>query len=103
MAEYLRGKRKNFDLSFMVEGTAFDKAVWQETLKIPCGEVRTYKDVAKEIGKPNAARAVGGALRRNPIPIIIPCHRVIASNGIGGYTPGLRYKLALLKLEKMSC
>jgi len=102
LTEYFSGRRKKFNLSFTAEGTAFDQAVWQETSKIPYGEVRTYKEIAARLGKPNAARAVGRALKRNPIPIIIPCHRVVSSNGIGGYTPGLRHKLKLLKLENPS-
>lgn len=78
-------------------------AVWKVAQKIPYGEVRTYKDIAKLIGKPLASRAVGNALGRNPIPILVPCHRVIASNGtLGGYSSGLKIKKTLLSLEKVS-
>jgi O-6-methylguanine DNA methyltransferase len=101
LTEYFSGRRRKFDLLFTAEGTAFDKLVWKETLNIPYGEVRTYKEIASRIGKPDASRAVGGALKRNPIPILIPCHRVVASKGIGGYTPGLNYKIKLLELERV--
>ncbi len=78
----------------------FYKKVWLTLLKIPEGEVRTYKWVAQKIGCPKAARAVGKALKENPLPVIIPCHRVIKSSGeIGGYSLGVRKKIALLKKE----
>lgn len=99
-SEYFSGLRKKFNLSFTAKGTPFDQRVWRQTLTIPYGQTRTYKEIALKIGKPNSSRAVGGALKRNPIPIIIPCHRVVASNGIGGYTPGLDYKIKLLELER---
>lgn len=82
--------------------TDFQLRVLKETLKIPLGEVRTYKWLAKKIGRPNAIRAVGSALRKNPYPLFIPCHRVIKSNGdIGEYSKGKPLKRSLLEFEKM--
>ncbi len=97
--EYLSGKRKQFKLKYSPEGTEFEKAVWHEITKIPYGEIRTYKQVASAIGKPKALRAVGNALSKNPIPLIIPCHRVVASQGWGGYSSGINIKKKLLTLE----
>ena len=100
LEEYFSGKRRKFTLPLDLQGTAFDQKVWKATQKIPYGQVRTYKDIAKMIGKPQASRAVGNALGRNPIPILVPCHRVIASNGtLGGYSIGLKIKKSLLNLE----
>jgi methylated-DNA-[protein]-cysteine S-methyltransferase len=97
---YLAGKLKSFDVPLDLYGTEFQKRVWNELLKIPYGSVRTYKDIAESIGKPKAFRAVGGANNKNPIPIIIPCHRVIGSNGeLVGYGGGLEYKIKLLQIE----
>jgi methylated-DNA-[protein]-cysteine S-methyltransferase len=88
----------NLDLS---QATAFEHTVWQATQAIPYGQTRSYGWIAAQIGKPNAARAAGQALGRNPIPIIIPCHRVIASNGkLGGFSGGLDMKQTLLDVEK---
>jgi len=99
--EYLAGKRKNFDLPLAPEGTAFQKAVWNALQKIPYGETCSYGEVAKNIERPKASRAVGMANNRNPIPIFIPCHRVIGANGkLVGYAGGLDVKERLLKLEK---
>lgn len=101
LKEYFSGKRRKFTLPLDPQGTKFDQKVWKATQKIPYGQVRTYKDIAKIIGKPQASRAIGNALGRNPIPIIIPCHRVIASNGtLGGYSSGLKIKKMLLLLEQ---
>lgn len=81
--------------------TAFTQKVYRAVLKIPLGQVRTYQWVARRIGHPNAARAVGQALKRNPYPLIIPCHRVVASGGkLGGYAHGVKRKRALLELER---
>ncbi len=77
----------------------FEKAVYREVLKIPLGEVRTYEEIAQAIGRPKAVRAVGQALKRNPFPLIIPCHRVVAKRGIGGYSRGVEKKRRLLRLE----
>lgn len=99
--EYFMGQRKYFDFPFELRGTDFQKRVWQELLKIPYGEIRSYKDIAIGIGNPKACRAVGGANNKNPILLLIPCHRVIGSNGsLTGYAAGLGLKSELLRLEK---
>ncbi len=101
--EYLDGKRKYFDIPFELEGTDFQKKVWLELLKIPYGEIITYKCLAKRIDNPKAIRAVGGACNRNPLPIIIPCHRVVGSNGkLVGYRYSIELKKYLLDLELTS-
>ena len=98
--EYFNGKRKAFDLPLSIEGTNFQKTVWEELLKIPYGETLSYKDIAVRIGNPKAARAIGGANNKNRIPIIIPCHRVIGKNGaLVGYSNGPEIKEFLLNLE----
>ena len=89
LSEYFQGNRVTFELPLEVSGTKFQESVWGELLKIPSGETVSYAYVAQKIGKPKAARAVGGAVGANPIPIVIPCHRVMASNGaITGYSGG---------------
>lgn len=99
--EYLLGKRKVFDLPIEPKGTEFQKKVWSYLLEIPYGQTKTYKDVAIAIGNEKACRAVGMANNKNPIPIIIPCHRVIGSNGkLVGYNGGLSIKEYLLNIEK---
>jgi methylated-DNA-[protein]-cysteine S-methyltransferase len=101
LMEYLQGKRTVFDMPLAPEGTAFQKQVWEALLKIPYGETSTYGKLAREICKPGAARAVGMANNRNPIPVIIPCHRVIGADGsLTGYGGGLPMKEKLLALEK---
>ncbi len=98
---YFSGKLEYFDLKLAPEGTEFQKSVWKALCKIPYGETRTYKDIAASVGKPKAYRAVGLANNRNPIAIIVPCHRVIGSNGkLTGYASGLDIKAFLLKLEE---
>lgn len=83
------------------EGTAFQQKVWKEIAQIPCGETKTYKEIAKAIGSPHAYRAVGQACNKNPIPIVIPCHRVVSSDGsLGGYSRGIEAKKLLLDMEK---
>jgi len=100
MKEYLAGKRREFDLPIVPVGTKFQQNVWRELLKIPFGKTVNYLDIAKAVGCPDGSRAVGGAVGKNPIPIIIPCHRVIASNGkLGGFSLGLPMKRQLLCLE----
>lgn len=99
--EYLDGHRKEFDFPYKLNGTDFQLRVWRSLLKIPYGETRSYKDIANMVGSPNSSRAVGSANNRNPMSIIIPCHRVIGSDGsLVGYAAGLRLKKALLRLEK---
>lgn len=101
LEEYFKGKRKNFDLPLKLEGTEFQKKVWTALISIPYGETVTYKEIAVKIGNPKAARAVGTANNKNKILIIIPCHRIIGSNGdLKGYRAGLNIKEQLLKLEK---
>lgn len=101
LMEYLQGKRKVFDILLAPKGTAFQKKVWDALLKIPYGETSSYGKLAENIGKPGAARAVGMANNRNPIPVIIPCHRVIGADGsLTGYGGGLPMKEKLLALEK---
>lgn len=100
LLEYFAGKRKQFDLPFVLYGTPFQKSVWNALANIPYGETRSYKDIALAIGASKAVRAIGGANNRNPIPIVIPCHRVIGSNGaLVGYGGGLSIKEHLLSLE----
>ncbi len=103
LAEYFEGKRKQFQLQIRPKGTSFQLKVWQELCEIPYGEVRSYKQVAVAIGEPNSYRAVGTANGRNPIPIIIPCHRVVGTNSKnkGGYSSGIYVKNFLLNLEKI--
>ncbi|MCK5817504.1 MAG: methylated-DNA--[protein]-cysteine S-methyltransferase [Candidatus Marinimicrobia bacterium] len=99
---YFLGKNPKFNLQLQLHGTDFQKAVWMACASIPYGETRSYGDLAKMIGKPKAVRAVGTALSQNPIPLIIPCHRVLRSDGnLGGFAGGLVVKKALLDLEKM--
>ncbi len=100
LLEYFAGERKNFDLPLQLNGSEFQLNVLEQLQQIPYGETTSYADIAKRIGKPKAVRAVGAANRRNPIPIIIPCHRVIGSNGdLTGFGGGLDTKVALLRLE----
>ena len=101
LREYFAGTRKNFDLPLSPNGTAFFQSVWKALRSIPYGETCTYGDIAKEINRPTAARAVGMANHHNPIMIVIPCHRVIGANGqLTGYASGLEVKKKLLELEK---
>ena len=99
--EYFAGKRKEFDIPTRLEGTEFQKRVWEELRKIPYGKTVTYKDIAEAVGCPKGFRAVGLANNRNPISIIYPCHRVIGSNGsLTGYGGGLDVKEKLLEMER---
>ena len=99
--EYFQGKRTTFSLPFKLTGTPFQLAVWKELQNIPYGKTTSYKEIAQKINKPKACRAVGLANNKNPLPIIIPCHRVIGSNGkLIGYAGGLKLKNYLLELEK---
>lgn len=104
LKRYLKGERLKIDIPFDLKGTHFEKRVWKALLKIPYGKTKSYGEIAKEIGLPNGARAVGNACGKNPIPIIIPCHRVIAGNGgLGGYTGGTGIKKKLLRIEGALC
>ncbi|MFP4088433.1 MAG: methylated-DNA--[protein]-cysteine S-methyltransferase [Desulfobacteraceae bacterium] len=98
---YFNGTRRTFDLHPAPEGTPFQLTVWKALSHIPYGETLSYGELAEKIGKPGAARAVGGAVGRNPLPIVLPCHRVIGSDGsLTGFGGGLDRKRALLSLEK---
>ena len=100
LQEYLEGGREEFDLPFDVKGTPFQKRVWEQLKKIPYGKTLSYKDIARQIKNENAVRAVGSANARNPLCVIVPCHRVIAADGsLGGYSGGLDIKTKLLELE----
>jgi len=100
LTEYFSGKRHAFDLPYTLRGTPFQKQVWMALAKIPFGGTKSYKEQAILIRKPQVARAIGHADGQNPLPIILPCHRVIGSNGaLTGYAGGLRIKKLLLKLE----
>ena len=101
--EYLDGARKDFDIPLSLEGTEFQIKVWNELKKIPYGETRSYKEIAVGIGNEKACRAVGMANNKNPIMIVVPCHRVIGANGkLVGYEGGLDLKEKLLNIEKKS-
>lgn len=101
ISEYLNGKRKTFDIPLEFKGTPFQEKVWKTLQGIPFGETLSYAEIARRINNPKAVRAVGSANGRNPISIIVPCHRVIASDGtLGGYAGGLAVKTQLLTLER---
>lgn len=100
LAEYFAGQRQVFDLPLRVQGTPFQQRVWAALREIPYGQTRSYKQIAEQIGSPHASRAVGMANNRNPIAILIPCHRVIGADGsLTGYAGGLAAKERLLALE----
>jgi O-6-methylguanine DNA methyltransferase len=100
LAEYLEGKRRVFDLPLRLEGSDFQKAVWEAVARIPYGQTASYGEIALIVGRPKASRAVGAANGANPIPIVIPCHRVIGSDGsLTGYGGGLALKSRFLALE----
>jgi methylated-DNA-[protein]-cysteine S-methyltransferase len=101
ISEYLKGERRSFDLPLSPSGTEFQQRVWKALTGIPYGETVTYEDIARKVGNEKACRAVGMANNRNPISLIIPCHRVIGKNGkLTGYGGGLGIKEYLLKLER---
>ena len=101
--EYFEGRRKIFNLPLNPAGTEFQHKVWSALKEIPYGEIRTYKQIAEQIGNPSACRAVGMANNKNPIMIVVPCHRVIGSNGaLTGYASGVDIKEKLLDLEKLN-
>jgi methylated-DNA-[protein]-cysteine S-methyltransferase len=101
LEEYVKGRRREFDMPLLMVGTDFQKRVWKALMDIPCGATSTYGQIAEDIGNPGAVRAVGSACGANPISIIVPCHRVIGSNGeLVGYGRGLSLKRRLLELER---
>ncbi len=101
LKEYFKGKRLQFDVPMSVHGTPFQERVWAELQRIPFGETRSYQQIAEAVGSPKAVRAVGNANNRNPICIIIPCHRVIGKNQqLVGYAGGIVRKQALLEYER---
>ena len=101
LTEYFAGKRKVFDLPIRLNGTPFQQIVWKGLQQIPYGETLSYADLARQIGRHKAARAVGNANHHNPLMVIIPCHRIVASNGkMGGYAGGIARKAWLLEKEK---
>ncbi|MCU6708250.1 methylated-DNA--[protein]-cysteine S-methyltransferase [Paenibacillus sp. J5C_2022] len=100
LQEYFRGERTGFDLPLDMRGTAFQREVWKALTAIPYGETRSYSAIAAAIGKPSAVRAVGSANGANPVPVIVPCHRVIGkNNALTGFRGGLHMKEELLRLE----
>lgn len=100
LGEYFAGERQTFSIPLAFAGTPFQLKVWETLMQIPFGETRTYADLARQLGKPSAARAVGAANGKNPISIIGPCHRVIGASGkLTGYAGGLKAKALLLRLE----
>ncbi len=102
LQEYFAGTRRDFALPLDTRGTPFQKAVWAAVRRIPYGTTATYGQIARMIGHPRAARAVGRANGANPLPIVIPCHRVVGTNGsLVGYGAGLHIKATLLRLEKV--
>ena len=101
LAEYFAGERQQFDVSMRLEGTPFQQRVWQELLRIPFGKTITYAELARRVGQPTASRAVGNANGRNPISIIVPCHRVVGASGkLAGYAGGVDKKSWLLQWER---
>lgn len=101
IGEYFEGKRRAFAVPTAAAGTPFQQAVWNALKEIPYGETRTYGEIARRIGHPRASRAVGQANNRNPLPIVVPCHRVIGASGaLTGYAGGLAVKVRLLELER---
>jgi len=99
--EYLNGQRKKFDIPIILNGSLFERRVWNCVKKIPYGKTVSYKKIGMQLGNKDLARSVGNALSRNPIPIIIPCHRVIKSDGsLGGFTGGIRWKKFFIEIEK---
>ena len=99
LIEYFQSNRKKFQIDFQLSGTDFQQAILTETAKIPYGQTVSYKELAERAGLHGAWQATGQALKKNKLPIIIPCHRVVGSSGLGGYNGGLKLKKTLLKLE----
>jgi methylated-DNA-[protein]-cysteine S-methyltransferase len=104
LAEYFAGRRRTFSLDLAPAGTAFQRATWAALTRIPYGETISYGELARRVGRPNASRAVGAANGANPLPILVPCHRVIGADGsLTGFGGGLPVKRALLELEGAAC
>lgn len=104
LKQYFEGRLKQFTVQLSPEGTDFQKSVWKELCKIPYGKTLSYKQIAENLNNPKSCRAVGNANGKNPIPIIIPCHRVICTGGkLGGFSAGLDRKRFLLHLEQKEC
>lgn len=100
LGEYFRGTRTTFDLPLLLRGTKFQIVVWEELRRVPYGTTVTYGELARRVGRPRSARAVGGAMEANPLPILVPCHRVLpVAEGLGGFGPGSDWKRRLLALE----
>lgn len=98
--EFLKGKRTDFDINVKLHGTEFERRVWQRLMNVGFGKTTTYSELARECGSPSGARAVGGAVGRNPLLIVVPCHRVLAADGsLGGFSAGLELKKQLLLTE----
>lgn len=101
LLEYFSGKRKEFTVALVPRGTPFQRAVWEKLAAVPFGKVVTYGELASAIGRPTACRAVAGAVGKNPLLIVLPCHRVVAADGLGGFSAGLPVKRALLRHEQV--
>lgn len=100
LEEYFAGRRETFDVELDLAGTDFQRAVWKQLARIPYGRTISYGELAKRLGRPTGARAVGGAVGRNPVSIVLPCHRVVGSNGkLTGFAGGLDSKTRLLEIE----
>jgi methylated-DNA-[protein]-cysteine S-methyltransferase len=101
LREHFAGERRAFDLELDLGGTPLQRAVWERLRRIPYGETITYAELAREVGRPTAVRAIGAAVGRTPVPIVVPCHRVVGSDGsLTGYGGGIERKRALLELER---
>ena len=100
LEEYFKGLRTRFDIPVKLNGTEFQKMVWQEMMNIPYGSILSYGELAKKVNNPKAVRAIGNVCHNNKILIIVPCHRVVAKNSIGGFGCGVEMKIKLLELEK---
>jgi methylated-DNA-[protein]-cysteine S-methyltransferase len=102
LKEYFAGRRARFDLALAPQGTAFQQSVWRAIAKVPAGRTASYGDLARRIGRPSAVRAVGAAVGRNPLSVVVPCHRIVGSDGsLTGYAGGLERKRLLLALERV--
>ncbi|MDI5893027.1 methylated-DNA--[protein]-cysteine S-methyltransferase [Halomonas rhizosphaerae] len=99
---YLAGRRRHFSVDLAPGGSDFQRQVWSALLRVPYGETRTYGQLARQLGREGAARAIGAASGANPLPLLIPCHRVVAADGLGGYSGGPDLKRRLLALEESS-